>query len=57
MRADDDEKIKSSGSEIPNCKMTQRRLMAGCELQGTAKNHKLFFITQCKNNIMQHNSY
>jgi len=57
MRGDNDEKMKSGGSEIPNCKMTGRTLMAGFELQGAAKNHKLFFSRQSKNNIMQHNSY
>jgi hypothetical protein len=57
MRADDDEKMKSGGSEIPNCKTTRRTLMAGFELQGAAKNHKSFFSRQSKNNIMQHNSY
>jgi len=57
MRVDDNEKMKSGGSEIPNCKMTRGTLMAGFELQGAAKNCKLFFSRQSKNNIMQHNSY
>ena len=32
MRADDDEKMKSGGSEIPNYKMPWRILTAGFEL-------------------------
>ena len=42
VRADDD-KLKSRGRDISNCKMTRKTLMAGFELQGAAENHKLFF--------------